>query len=924
MKILYGLIITMMVITFSFSQTASVDYNPADSPAQSDYSSNTLSENGWTTVNVSENYTLTGVVISYTWDTDAFPEEGAFHLQSPLGTAIVVASAESDGQYTHVLSDFNGENMNGAWSLWIEDIWGDGGHQASGITLTFNFGPYNPNPVPGQTALTHSGDLTWKFSGGTSTYVRWLGPTGSMVQVVSGASAGATGSYSYSGLDFLTEYEWQVIEYHDPETLNGIVWNFTTYDQLPDNPSPVVGAAVFDVSSTTLNWDDINGATYTIDIGTSPGDSNVVNDAACAISEYTHPVNWDTKTLYYWTVSAVVGGNSYPGSEWHFVTGFSGVSSGEIADFNDLKFLAEFPQFWKLDFTQTADIDAAESQYWDDADDNGDGYKYNDSNDQNSSGNNEGYYPIGNSSTAFKGNYNGNNHTISNLNIARAVNGSQTGVGLFGVVDSSQTVIENLALEDPDISNALDYTGSLAGRLANYSGIENILINNPVISAQHYAGGLAGQAPSTTGTIRNCRVINAQLTTTGNYIGGLCGYMYGTVENSSATGSATGVSIIGGLIGITSSDGAFYGSYSATDVSATSQEAGGLIGRSNGAAVHNCYAVGSVNSTNTSSDGGLIGTTNLGGEIQNCFFAGTSAGQGFIGLDNGSVVVTSCFWDADADGLPGTTPGSGNYGASGLSTADMKTLSTFTGAGWDFDNESANGIEDIWMLDGVNNNGYPFLSWEISGDAPLPVGLNSFTAISGDEKVTLKWTTESELDNDVFLLERSDDGKNFNLIAELEGRGTTSERTDYQFTDYSVYNGRTYSYRLGDRDINGTVTWHNTVEAVPNAVGISTDNSGIITNFTLFPAYPNPFNPETTIHFAVPNADNSLKIVKINVYNMLGQKIAGLYNGSLPGGEYKVQWNGKNNQNMQQPSGVYLVRFHSGQFVQTQKIILVR
>ena len=240
------------------------------------------------------------------------------------------------------------------------------------------------------------------------------------------------------------------------------------------------------------------------------------------------------------------------------------------------------------------------------------------------------------------------------------------------------------------------------------------------------------------------------------------------------------------------------------------------------------------------------------------------------------------------------------------------------------------------LIQGViqNNAALSFAGATLSGtienallsgdDVALPVQLSSFTALAGDAQVTLTWITETETNNEAFLLQRSNDGETFEPLAEIDGRGNASERSEYSYTDRSVFNGRSYYYRLGDRDINGVITWHNTVEAFPNAAGLSKNSTALITDYALLPAYPNPFNPETNIRFAVPNTDNTLKNVKLNVFNLLGQKVASLYNGPLAGGAFTMKWNGRNDQGITQPSGVYLIHFQSEQFVQTQKIVLVR
>ncbi|MBZ0243781.1 MAG: proprotein convertase P-domain-containing protein, partial [Bacteroidales bacterium] len=174
------------------------DYNPVNSPGPSAYDSDTYTELGWTTISVSETDVLTSVVIDYTYST-SWASEGSFHLKSPIGTYVEIASGESSGTYNHTLTNFNGEAMNGNWILWIEDSWGDGGNQATDITISFHYVaagapsiPSNPNPAVAATGVATSGNLTWDFGADTDTYDLWFGEAGSMTEVVTGGTAGAT------------------------------------------------------------------------------------------------------------------------------------------------------------------------------------------------------------------------------------------------------------------------------------------------------------------------------------------------------------------------------------------------------------------------------------------------------------------------------------------------------------------------------------------------------------------------------------------------------------------------------------------------------------------------------------------------------------------------------------------------------------
>ena len=100
------------------------------------------------------------------------------------------------------------------------------------------------------------------------------------------------------------------------------------------------------------------------------------------------------------------------------------------------------------------------------------------------------------------------------------------------------------------------------------------------------------------------------------------------------------------------------------------------------------------------------------------------------------------------------------------------------------------------------------------------------------------------------------------------------------------------------------------IEEQPAAGGIIVPES-----FTVSQNYPNPFNPSTRIDFSLPqNAD-----VNITVYNVRGQKVATLVNGSRAAGSYTVNWNAEN-----LPSGVYMYRFTAGNVVESRKMMLLK
>ena len=88
----------------------------------------------------------------------------------------------------------------------------------------------NPQPLDGAEGIPVNGSLTWDFGVDTDTYDLWFGPAGNMTEVVTGAAAGATGSYTYSGLTESTDYEWKIVTHNSNTrfTTEGAVWSFRT------------------------------------------------------------------------------------------------------------------------------------------------------------------------------------------------------------------------------------------------------------------------------------------------------------------------------------------------------------------------------------------------------------------------------------------------------------------------------------------------------------------------------------------------------------------------------------------------------------------------------------------------------------------------------------------------------------------------
>ncbi|HSI89512.1 MAG TPA: T9SS type A sorting domain-containing protein [Adhaeribacter sp.] len=85
---------------------------------------------------------------------------------------------------------------------------------------------------------------------------------------------------------------------------------------------------------------------------------------------------------------------------------------------------------------------------------------------------------------------------------------------------------------------------------------------------------------------------------------------------------------------------------------------------------------------------------------------------------------------------------------------------------------------------------------------PLPVELISFTGRAANDGINLNWRTATEKNNDRFEIERSQDGRNFEIIGTVRGNGNSNSAINYSFTDKNARAGINY-YRLNQVDFNG-------------------------------------------------------------------------------------------------------------------------
>ncbi|MFZ5517796.1 MAG: Ig-like domain-containing protein [Candidatus Zhuqueibacterota bacterium] len=92
--------------------------------------------------------------------------------------------------------------------------------------------------------------------------------------------------------------------------------------------------------------------------------------------------------------------------------------------------------------------------------------------------------------------------------------------------------------------------------------------------------------------------------------------------------------------------------------------------------------------------------------------------------------------------------------------------------------------------------------------------------------------------------------------------------------------------------------------------------------FRLYPNYPNPFNPETTIAYDIPSGGSPM--VTIQIYDLMGREVRSLVREPHRAGCYRTNWNGRDNGGNSVPSGIYFYRLDADHFSTTKKMLLIR
>ncbi len=210
----------------------------------------------------------------------------------------------------------------------------------------------------------------------------------------------------------------------------------------------------------------------------------------------------------------------------------------------------------------------------------------------------------------------------------------------------------------------------------------------------------------------------------------------------------------------------------------------------------------------------------------------------------------------------------------------------------------------------------PFIFWDSKPDSGYsvdnlaPSAPQGLTVASGDTSINLIWRAIPDGDFRYYAIYRGRESgftpDSSNLL------GTT---IDTAYSDLEVVNDSTYYYRISAFDFAGNEGEYSD-EVSCKFTGIYANrNVELPVSFSLSQNYPNPFNPMTEIRYTLPKDC----YVRLEVYNILGEKVVTLVDEKQAPGYKAVTWDAKD-----VGSGVYLYRLQAGGFMETRRMILLK
>ncbi len=490
-----------------------------------------------------------------------------------------------------------------------------------------------------------------------------------------------------------------------------------------------------------------------------------------------------------------------------------------------------------------------------------------------------------------------------------------------GVYDGGGHVISNLTITDGG-HQAAPFRVVVGGH------IKNLGLKNVNISGEEMTAGMVGEMTS----------------------GGL-------IENCFVTGVVDGHLLVGGIVGFIT-DGEIRNSYSHVIVKAEITQNAGIAGRINNGTVRNSYSVAQVSGVDQYAV--LVGY-NVGGTVRDSYWdtfyslpkravddgptgtnvvglatelmTGPAAAVNMTALDFDNIWQVAetgypvLFWQDPADAIE---PGESFEDPDALDPVSLPLDFEDEEFDWDnafygFEGGHIDRVENP-QPDDVNSSGW--VGRMVKGAGPFWAGAfmhleESFTVNSATPYITMKvWSPRAGVPI-LMKLEQQFDTQDFEITS------NTTRSGEWEVMQWNMSAaGFTRSWDMitmifdfregGEGDGGPNFTWYfDDLNVNSERVPTSADEIGqeIPVAFDLRQNYPNPFNPTTQIQFDIPEQAE----VMLEVFNIMGQRVAVLASGSYQAGQHTVSFDATD-----LASGIYVYRLQAGSFTKTQKMMLVK
>lgn len=288
----------------------------------------------------------------------------------------------------------------------------------------------------------------------------------------------------------------------------------------------------------------------------------------------------------------------------------------------------------------------------------------------------------------------------------------------------------------------------------------------------------------------------------------------------------------------------------------------------------------------------IPGTNYIG--IEPVLFSGTG-----YDLEDGQISEANLEWYSDIDGLIGQGTSFSSEALALTKGAHVITLQVTDNMG------------EVTISKPVNINVYHSKPSVTTPSGPLPELVELLQPTDGEEDIAIdsEFSWEPSDNADSYQLQISSD-ENFNNIL-----FDTTDVTSTNLTIDNLNGESNYWWRVRASNSEGLGEWS---DKWSFSTGIATSNeneSELPRKPSLKQNYPNPFNPVTQIEFGIPKTSN----VRVDIYNIIGQKVVTLVSESLRPGWHKYSFDAKN-----LSSGIYFYRLETGSFVETKKMTLIK